>query len=76
MVFNETTNCDCIFLSKQGRLLHMLCLVFTFRYLKVHDDIDVDALVTELQSLKNISSSFISDAFETVRDVSKPVTPL
>jgi len=37
----------------------------------VHDDIDVDALVTKLKPLKNILSSFVPDTFETVRDVSK-----
>jgi len=41
----------------------------------VHDDIDVDTLVTELTPLKNIPSSFVPDTFETVRDVSKAVTP-
>jgi len=41
----------------------------------VHDDIDIDALVTELKPLKNISSSFVPDTFETVRDVSKALTP-
>jgi len=30
-------------------LLHMLCLFFAFRYLKLHDEIDVDARVTELK---------------------------
>jgi len=36
---------------------------------KLHDDIDINALVIEL--LKNISSSFVPDTFETVRDVGK-----
>jgi len=53
----------------------MLCLVFAFWYLKVHHDIDVDALVTELKPLKTISSSFVPDTFETARDVSKALTP-
>jgi len=57
-------------------LLHMLSLVFAFWYLKVHDDIDVDALVTELKPLKNIPSSFVPDTLETVRDVSKALTLL
>ena len=56
-------------------LLHMLCLVFAFRYLKLHDDIVVDATATELKLLKNISSPFVPDTFETVRDVSKALTP-
>jgi len=34
---------------------------------KLHDDIDIDALVTELKLLKNISSSFAPDTFETAR---------
>jgi len=55
-------------------LLHMLCLVFVFWYVKVRDDMDVDAFVTELKPLKNISSSFTPDTFETVRDVSKALT--
>ena len=38
---------------------------------KLHND----ALVTELNLLKNISSRFVSDTFETVRDVSKALTP-
>ena len=38
-------------------LLHMLRLVLALWYLKVHDDIDIDALVTELKPLKNISLS-------------------
>ena len=37
----------------------------------LHDDIDVDALVTELKLLKNISSSSVSNTFQTVRDVGK-----
>ena len=41
----------------------------------MHDDIDVDALATELKPFKNISSSFVPDTFETVRDVSKALTP-
>jgi len=53
----------------------MLCLVFALYYLKVHDDIDIDALVTELKPLKNISSSFVPDTCETARDVSKALTP-
>ena len=56
-------------------LLHMLCLVFAFWYLKVHDDIDVNALVAEIKPLKNVSSSFVRDTFETVRDVNKALTP-
>jgi len=52
----------------------MLCLVLAFWYLKVHDDIDVNALVTELKPLKNISSFFVSDTFETVHDISKALT--
>jgi len=52
----------------------MLCLVFVFWYVKVRDDMDVDAFVTELKPLKNISSSFTPDTFETVRDVSKALT--
>ena len=51
----------------------MLCLVFAFWYLKVHDDIDIDELVTKLKPLKNISS-FVPDTFETVRDVGKALT--
>jgi len=53
----------------------MLYLVFAFWYLKVHDDVDIDTLVTELKPLKSISSSFVPDTFETVRDVSKALTP-
>jgi len=34
--------------------IHMFFLVFAFRYLKFHYDVDVDALVTELKLLKNI----------------------
>jgi len=49
-------------------------LVFAFRYLKLHDDIDVDALVTELKLLKKISPRFLPDTFETVRDVSDALT--
>ena len=56
-------------------LLHVLCLVFAFWYAKVRDDMDVDALVIEIKQLKNISSSFAPDTFETVRDVSKALTP-
>jgi len=36
---------------------------------------DVDALVIELKPLKDISLSFAPDTFETVRDVSKAITP-
>jgi len=32
----------------------------------VHDDIDINALVTKLKPLKNISSSFVPKTFETV----------
>jgi len=53
----------------------MLCLVFAFWYLKVHDDINADSLVSELKPLKNMSSSFVPDTFETVRDISKALTP-
>ena len=42
---------------------------------KLHDNVYVDAFATELKLLKNISSSFVPDAFETVRDVSKALTP-
>jgi len=42
---------------------------------KLYDDIDVDVLVTELKLLKNISSSFVPDIFENVRDVSKALNP-
>ena len=56
-------------------LLHVLCLVFAFWYVKVCDDMDVDALVIELKPLKDISLSFAPDTFETVRDVSKAITP-
>ena len=52
----------------------MLRPVFAFRYLKLHDDIDVDALVTELKPLKYISSSFVPDNVETVCDVSTALT--
>jgi len=44
----------------------MLCLVFVFWYLKVHDDTDGDAFVTEPKPLKNISMSFVPDTIETV----------
>jgi len=54
----------------------MLCLVFAFWYLKVHDDIDADALETELRPLRKISSSFVPDTFETVRDVTKTLNPV
>jgi len=53
----------------------MLCLVFAFWYIKLRDDMDVDALVTELKPLKDRSSSFSPDNFETVRNVSKALTP-
>jgi len=52
----------------------MLCLVFAFWYLNVHDDTDDDAFVTELKPLNNISSSFAPDTIETLRDVSKALT--
>jgi len=41
----------------------------------LHDDIDVDGLVIELKLLKNLSTSFVLCTFETVRDVSKALTP-
>ena len=56
-------------------VLHMLCLVSAFYYLEVHDDIDVDALITEIKPLKNISSSFVPDTFET-RVMSAKLLPL
>jgi len=52
------------------------CPAFAFRYLKLHDSIDVDAFVTELTLLKNISSSFVPYTFETARVVSKALTPV
>jgi len=42
---------------------------------KLHDDIYVDAPVTELKLLKNMTLSFVLDTFETVRDVRKAFTP-
>jgi len=50
-------------------------LAFAFRYLKLHNDIDVAALVNELKLLKNILSSFAPDTFKIVRDVSKALIP-
>ena len=50
---------------------------FSFKHstmAELHDDIDIDALVTELKLLKNISSSFVPDTFETVLDVSRSLT--
>jgi len=35
------------------------------------DNIDVDALANELKLLKNISSSFVFDTFQSVGDVGK-----
>jgi len=52
----------------------VLCLVCAFRYLKLHDDIDVDALEIEPKLLKNIALSFVLDTFETICDVSKALT--
>jgi len=66
-----TLNSYILFLHSQhsifiDNLLHMLCLVFVFWYLKVHDDTDGDAFVTEPKPLKNISMSFVPDTIETV----------
>jgi len=52
----------------------MICLAFAFWYLKLHDDIDVVALVAELKLLENISLLFVPDTFEIARDVSKALT--
>jgi len=38
---------------------------------KLHDHAHIDALVTELKLLKNMSSSFAPDTFETVRNACK-----
>jgi len=53
----------------------MLCLVFAFWYRQVLDNTDDDAFVTELKPFKKKSSSFVPDTIETVRDVSKALTP-
>jgi len=58
----QTTCCKCFF-------------VFALLCLNLHDDIDVDDFVTELTLLKNISPSFVPYTFETVRGVSKALTP-
>jgi len=59
----QTTFCKCV-------------LFFAFRYLKLNDDIYVGAFVIELTCLlEDISSYFVPNTFETVRDVSKALTP-
>jgi len=62
------------YLCRQLATYALSCLCIS--YVKVCDDMDVDALVTVLKPLKNISSSFVPDTIETVRDVSKALSLL